>query len=191
MRAPPFRFLIAGCLGLALSTGAFAQAVTVPTVPAPQPIQPPRQIQIVQSHAEAAKELMVVSHTIDAFQNMLPAIMRQIGQSLTATNLTLQADPAQRAVFEEGMKAVEQDLANEREVLIADVALLYAARFSEAELKTIIAFMKTPEGQKFVALSPYIAQDSFRLAGAWSERVSQIAFEKIRAEMKKRNITLQ
>lgn len=170
--------------------------LTVPTVPAPSPVQGgqsqgSQRLEIKDSHLKAARELLVASKTLDAFDGLLPNILQQVGLTLTSQNLTVQADPKKRAALSASLKAVEESFSSEREKLYAQIALVYAARFSEPELLKIVEFMKSPEGQKFATLGPLIAQDSFRIANGWAERVGQEAFERVRAEMRKRGEALQ
>lgn len=164
--------------------------LVVPTVPAPVPVTAPpsaqQQIEIKDEHLQAARELITVSRTLDAFEGLLPNILQQVGLTLTSQNLTLQADQRKRSVLIESLKAIEESFAPEREKLYTQIALIYAARFTEAELRKIVEFLKSVEGQKFATVSPLVAQDSFRIANSWAERIGQEAFERVRAEMRRR-----
>ena len=164
-------------------------SLSVPTVPAPSPAtgpQVPQQIDIKDSHLQAARDLISASRIIDAFEGLLPNIIQQVGLTLTGQNLAVQADLKKRTALTESLKTVEEGFAADRERLYAQIALIYAARFSEAELRKIVEFLRSAEGQKFATVSPLVAQDSFRIANGWAERVGQEAFEKVRAEMRKR-----
>lgn len=146
----------------------------------------PQQIDIKDSHLQAARDLISASRIIDAFEGLLPNIIQQVGLTLTGQNLAVQADLKKRTALTESLKSVEEGFAADRERLYAQIALIYAARFSEAELRKIVEFLRSAEGQKFATVSPLVAQDSFRIANGWAERVGQEAFEKVRAEMRKR-----
>ena len=167
-------------------------SLTVPTVPAPSPANAPpaqqqqQQIEIKDSHLQAARDLIAASRIVDAFEGLLPNIIQQVGVTLTGQNLAVQADPKKRTALTESLKTVEEGFAADRERLYAQIALIYAARFTEVELRKIVEFLKSAEGQKFATVSPLVAQDSFRIANGWAERVGQEAFEKVRAEMRKR-----
>ena len=195
--------LIAGLTSLAASGPAFSQAPATPpasveapipqsTVPAPT-LAPrvQQQLEIKESHLQAARELLAAARTLDAFNGLLPNIMQQVGLTLTNQNLTIQADQRKRTTLIESLKAVEEGFAPDREKLYVQIALIYAARFSEQEMRKIVEFLNSPEGQKFATISPLVAQDSFRTANAWADRIGQEAFEKVRAEMRKRGQPLQ
>lgn len=187
---------LVACLGLA--TPALAQ----PTVPAPTPAGPPttgvpglpapgpQPVQIATSHAEAARELLQVTRGLAAFETLLPNIMRQISQTITSTNIGIQSDAPRRQALEQVLREVERDLTSERDQLLAGVALLYAARFTEPELRQLITFFKTPVGEKYTTLSATIAQEAFRSASQWAERTAQAAFQRVREQMRTRGFPL-
>jgi len=70
------------------------------------------------------------------------------------------------------------------------VALLYAQNFSEQELKEILAFYKTPAGQKLLKTQPKVIDASMQFASGWANKLSEEAVVKIREEMKKKGHNL-
>lgn len=170
-------------LGLASCGAASAQPQSVPA-PTPIPAQP--QVQIATSHADAARELLVVTRTLDPFNQILPNVMRQVSNALTSTNIDIQADPAKRTALEESLRDIERGFEAERDQLLAGMALLYAARFNEAELRQMIEFFRSPVGQKYVQTTPLIAQEAINSANQWAQRVGQAAFTRVREEMRRR-----
>jgi hypothetical protein len=69
---------------------------------------------------------------------------------------------------------------------VNDVAKLYASRFTEQELKDILAFYKSPLGRKLIVEEPAILDQSMKNAQVWAENLSQEVIAKMRTEMKKR-----
>jgi hypothetical protein len=172
-------------LGL-VGAGAAAAQQTVPA-PTPIPAPPPvRQIEIPTSHADAARELLTVSRTAEAFMQVLPNVMRQIGNTIISTNIAIQADPPRRTALEESLREVERQFEGDRDQMVATVALLYAARFTEAELRQLIDFYRSPLGQKYLQLTPQIANESVRSAQEWAQRLGQNAFQRVREDMRRR-----
>jgi hypothetical protein len=174
---------LALALGCALSGVAAAQPVSVPA-PTPIPAQP--QVTISTSHAEAARELLTVTRTLEPFNQILPNVMRQVSNALTSTNIDISADPAKRAALEEALRDIERGFEGERDQLLAGMAVLYAARFSEEELRQMVEFFRSPVGQKYVQLTPVIAQEAINSANQWAQRVGQGAFTRVREEMRRR-----
>jgi len=183
--------LIAVCPAAAQQSVPAPQPVN-PTVPAPVPLPMPapapqmQEVQIATSHAEAARELLQVTGAVQPFQQLLPNVMRQVAVGITQSNLTIQSDAPRRAAFEASVRAVEEALRAEQDQLLAGMALLYAARFTEPELRQLVTFFRSPVGQKYVTTTPMIAQESMRSAEAWAQRTFQAAFTQIREEMRRR-----
>ena len=70
--------------------------------------------------------------------------------------------------------------------MVDTTARYYASTFTEAELKDLIAFFKTPTGQKYLQLSPKILDGLAVEAQRWAERTSEQVMSRVRAEMAKR-----
>jgi hypothetical protein len=67
-----------------------------------------------------------------------------------------------------------------------DLAALYASRFTEADLKQILAFYKSPAGQKVIKEEPQILEVTMQQLKVWQERFGEEVLSRFRAEMKKR-----
>jgi hypothetical protein len=72
------------------------------------------------------------------------------------------------------------------EELVNEAARLYASRFSEQELRDVLAFYKTPLGRKIVTEEPAILEQSLQNAQSWADRLSEEIIGKFRAEMRKK-----
>jgi hypothetical protein len=70
--------------------------------------------------------------------------------------------------------------------LTDEVARLYATNFSEQELKDILAFYKSPAGQKLLAQQPKVVDASMKFAQDWANKLSDQVIAKMRDELKKR-----
>ena len=70
--------------------------------------------------------------------------------------------------------------------LLSDIARLYASRFTEAELKEIVTFYRTPTGKKVITLEPEVFDDAMTGLKGWQEKFAEEVFARFRAEMKKR-----
>ena len=68
--------------------------------------------------------------------------------------------------------------------------MLFARKFTEQELKEIIAFFKSSAGKKFLVEEPVTMQEGMARAEAWATRLSEQVMTRFRAEMKKRGHTL-
>ncbi len=62
---------------------------------------------------------------------------------------------------------------------------------SEAELKELAAFFKSPIGLKYVQTQPKVLDDIVKEMATWSQTVSEYVIIRARAEMAKRGHQLQ
>jgi hypothetical protein len=70
--------------------------------------------------------------------------------------------------------------------LLNEFAVVYASRFTEAELKEIVAFYRSPAGKKVIALEPQIFDDAVTNLQDQQEKFAEEVIRAFRAEMKKR-----
>jgi len=103
-----------------------------------------------------------------------------------AKRMFLQTNPMLGKDLNEVAAKLRGDLNPRTVEVVAEVARLYAVRFTEQELKDALAFYKSPLGQKLLVQEPLIADESMRSAASWAEKLSEEVIDKMRAEMKKR-----
>jgi uncharacterized protein len=66
------------------------------------------------------------------------------------------------------------------------IAQIYCNVFTEAELKDLLTFYKTPLGQKLINSEPQVIQGSLSYMTAWGRNFAEIVNGEFRAEMRKR-----
>jgi uncharacterized protein len=133
---------------------------------------------------QTAKELTKVTGATALFTPLIPGV---IGQ---ARNLFLQQNPGLAKDLNEISAQMRADLAPRFDELTAEVARLYAIHFTEAELKDLLAFYKTPLGTKLIAEQPKIGEESLKFAQDWANQLSEQVIAKMRDELKKRGHAL-
>jgi len=67
-----------------------------------------------------------------------------------------------------------------------EITRLYAINFTEQEMKELLAFFKSPLGQKLLKTEPRIAEQGVKFAQQWANDLSDEVISRMRAEMKKR-----
>src|ERR1700683_5401204 len=118
------------------------QAQTPPTLPPPP------------ENLAAARELIQVTKATDQFKTLLPIIMQGLKPAF------VQGRPEMEKNFDTVLPAVN-DVAARRVNELADaLAVIYASNFSVAEIHDLVAFYRTPTGQKYLAQQPVIARES-------------------------------
>ena len=127
-----------------------------------------------------AKELLTVKGANALFEPLLPGVIEQ------AKSLFLQTNPMLGKDLNEVAAKLRTEYAARSAEPLTDAAKLYAARFSEQELKDALAFYKSPLGRKLVVEEPNILDQSLKSAQTWANRLSEEVINKMRAEMKRR-----
>jgi hypothetical protein len=75
--------------------------------------------------------------------------------------------------------------------MIDNAARAFASRMTEAELKEVAAFYKTPAGKKYVEVQPVLLDDIVKDLATWTQNVSEYIMIRARAEMSKKGHQLQ
>jgi hypothetical protein len=158
--------LALGCL--ALSGAANAQAPAVPTAAA----------------IATAKELVSLKGGASMFDPLVPGVIESAKNSLVPTNPQLQQQ------LNEVAMQLRKEYDPKRAEILNEVAKVYAQRFTEVELKEIVAFYRTPIGKKMLTEEPLALDQSLKMAQAWATRFSDEVLERFRAEMKKKGYNL-
>ena len=169
------RALRAGALTIALAmlaSGAQAQQ------PAPKG-PPPSAAQI-----QLARDIIDASGAGRAFDGVIPTIMQQAYGSF------LQQNPDLQKQLVEAINAIRGDFEKRQPEVVALMAQAYASHFTEAELKDLITFYRSPSGQKLVKELPAVLDESFGAVRQWGAKTSEEFITALRAEMKKRGYTI-
>jgi uncharacterized protein len=127
-----------------------------------------------------AKELMQVKGATNMFDPLVPGIIE------SAKNAFLPTNPGLFRELNEVAAILRTQFASRRNEILDEIARLYAQRFSEAEMKEVIAFYKSPVGRKFVADEPEVIDQGLARTQAWSNKLSDDVLNRFRSEMKKK-----
>ena len=155
-------------LGLAL-TGVPAGAQQAP------PLKPASPAAIA-----AAKEILAMKNASAMYASAVPNIVQKTKDALLQANLNYQKDLNEVAVV------VAQKLAGREKEIGDGMATVYANEFSEQELKDLVAFYKSPLGQKLLAAEPRAIQFSMSYMNQWAQAFAETVNGEFRAEMRKR-----
>jgi hypothetical protein len=136
--------------------------------------------QVTPSALATARELLQVKGATNMFDPLIAGIVE------SAKNNLLPMNPALFKELTEVAALLSKEFGPRRAEVIDEIARLYAQRFTEAELKQVIAFYKTPVGKKFVTDEPAIIDQGLTRAQAWSQKLSEEILGRFRVEMRKR-----
>jgi hypothetical protein len=127
-----------------------------------------------------AKEIIVVKGSSDLYDSVVPGVIEQ------AKGVLLQANPLLGKDLNDVAGNLRTELAARKSDLFNDLAGLYAARFTEQELKEALAFYKSPLGKKISVTEPQIIEQSMNNMQTWANKFSEEVMIRIRTEMKKK-----
>jgi hypothetical protein len=132
----------------------------------------------------SAKELITLKGGHQMFDAIVPGTIEQ------AKNLFLPTNPNLNKPLTEVATQLRTEYSGKTDELFSEVAKAYASRFTEQELKEMVAFYKTPLGKKMLTDEPGAIEDGFGRAKDWANAFSQQMVTRMRAEMKKKGYDL-
>lgn len=132
----------------------------------------------------AARELIALTGSLTSVDELLPTFGEQIKrQSVSRPELAGDLDVV--------LKTLQPELELQRQQITNLVARDYAKYMSEAEMREVITFFKSPAGSKYIKSQPALVDDIVNDVSAWSEQVSEYVVTRVRAEMAKRGHLMQ
>jgi hypothetical protein len=129
---------------------------------------------------QVAKQLIAATGATAVFNPLIAGVVEQ------AKILFLQQNPALAKDLNEVAAKIRADLQPRFSEISDEVAKLYAANFTEQELKDVLAFYQSPSGKKLLTTQPKVIDASMGFAGDWANKLSDEVIAKMRDEMKKR-----
>jgi uncharacterized protein len=128
----------------------------------------------------AARELIVVKGGAAMFEPVIPGVIETAKNSLVPTNPNLTKE------LNDVAAQLRKDYDPKKAELVYEVALIYAKHFTEQELKELVAFYKSPLGQKMLKEEPLALDQGMKRAQDWSQEFSEAVLTRIRTEMAKK-----
>jgi hypothetical protein len=154
---------------------AIAFAVALVAVTAPAHAQQPSANAIA-----LAKEIIVAKGAASMYDPVIPSVVEK------AKGIFLQTNPMLGRDLNEVAARLRAEFSPRVAEIMTDAAKLYAARFTEQELKDTLAFYKSPLGKKIITEEPAILNKSMENVDIWGGKIAGEVMAKFRAEMKKK-----
>lgn len=127
-----------------------------------------------------AREIIDLKNTSTLMAPMVPGVIERVKSMLLQTSPTLRKD------LDDVANNLRKVFAARTTDLLTDISWVYASRFSEAELKEILTFYRTPTGKKLIVQEPLAFDDAMAGLPGWQEKFGEEVIARFRAEMKKR-----
>ncbi|PDT76751.1 DUF2059 domain-containing protein [Bradyrhizobium sp. C9] len=166
-----------------LSAAALAAGLALAAAPAMAQQQLPPMPKVKQSTPAAiaaAKEILTMKNVAVMYSGAVPGIIEKTKTGLLQQYLNYQKDLDEVAVI------VAKQFAGGEKEIGEGMAQIYAAEFTEQELKDLVTFYKTPLGQKLLTAEPTAINGSLQYMQQWAQQFGVIVNGQFKAEMKKR-----
>lgn len=131
-----------------------------------------------------AREVVESSGDTRAFDTIVLAILQQ------SMNMFLQQNPDLQKDLVASLQTIRPEFDKRRDEILDIASRVYASRFSEAEMKEILAFQRSTTGKKYVTSLPAIVRESNERTREWGAKLSEQVVERLRVEMKKKGHTI-
>jgi hypothetical protein len=132
----------------------------------------------------AAKQMMEMAGSAAQFDQVMPLMSQQMSQAFK--NLA----PGSATEIDDVFRQLVPRFVARKGELLDQIATLYATEMTLDELNAIVAFYKSPAGEKFASVQPKILRESMALGQRWGQRIGAEFAEEARRELKKRGIDL-
>ncbi|MGX5732971.1 DUF2059 domain-containing protein [Bosea thiooxidans] len=152
-------------LALLCAAPAFAQSTATP------------------SHLQAAREVVELTGVSQNIDN----VFREFEDAAKQMVVTRPEAAKDMAEIVGGLKPEAQKRSEE---MIKVATEIFAAKMTEADLKEVAGFFKSPVGQRYTALRPQAMGDLFKLLQPWSVTTTNYLFDRFSQEMRKRGHAL-
>ena len=170
--------LAASLVVMGAASAAWAQQPARPAQPPPQ-AQQPQAPQPSPSHLAVARDVVVLSGMTRTFDVIPPEMNEQIKKNaVTRPDLTKDLDQV--------LESLKPEMELQKQQMVNAAARIYATRMSEADLKEIAAFFKSPIGKKYVETQPQILDAMVVEIQEWTKQLAEYVMVRVRAEMSKR-----
>jgi hypothetical protein len=131
-----------------------------------------------------ANEILEIKGSMTIFEAVIPGVVEKSKATLLQMNPNLFKD------LNEVGTNLRKEFGPRLETLRAEIARIYAARFTEQEMKDTLAFFKSPLGKKILIEEPVFVDRSMSAAQDWAIKLNDEVLQRFRAEMKKRGHAL-
>ena len=133
-----------------------------------------------KSAISLANEILDIKGSMTIFEAVIPGVIEKSKSTLMQMSPNLFKD------LNDVANDLRKEFAPRLDTLRADVARIYATRFTEQEMKDTLAFYRSPLGKKILTEEPAFVDRSMAAAQDWAIKLNDEVLQRFRAEMKKR-----
>lgn len=172
------RLMAAGIALMMLASAVPAMAQGAPAAnPAPLPEPSAAQVQL-------SKELLNANGEGKSFDSLIPGIIEQAAGSF------VQGNPDLIRELRDVGNSLLPEFEKRKGEIVDILARTYSTYFTEAELRDMLEFYRSPTGRKLVEKRQAMLDTGLRSVQQWGAKLAKEMEERVRQEMKKRGFTI-
>jgi hypothetical protein len=127
-----------------------------------------------------ARDVIVAKGVGGLVEPVVRGVIENVKNTFVPTNPNLTRELNDVAVI------LHKELDSKSNEVIDQMARIYAARFTEQELKDLLAFYKSPLGQKYINEEPLAIDEAMKSAERWTDAFAETVMARMRSEMQKK-----
>ena len=130
-----------------------------------------------------AKQVIQLLHLQSLTQQIVTSVVTQVAQQLLAAN-----KGKDKAVRDYAENSLLPAFRAKQPLLDQQQSVILANRFTDDELRQILAFYRTGVGAKLLATGPVMTKEMFTFANGWASQVFNDLKPQMQPELKKRGL---
>jgi len=127
-----------------------------------------------------ARQLVAVARSADNVKTMLPSLVQALKSAI------VQGRPQVEKDYDAIAPVLIETFSSRLGEFTETVAVIYATTFSVEEMNDIIAFYRTSTGQKLLAKTPTVLQQSMAAGGQFGARIGRELQSRLIEELRKK-----
>jgi hypothetical protein len=132
----------------------------------------------------AARELVQTMHLTKQYEAILPAIITALKPSI------VQGRPEVDRQYDALVPVLIEGFGSRLTEMVDAIVVIYANNFSTEDLQAIIAFYKTPAGQRMLEKLPSLTQQTLTVGARFGKSVGEELRSKMIEELRKKGVNL-
>ncbi|SEG65153.1 DUF2059 domain-containing protein [Bosea lathyri] len=132
------------------------------------------------SHLQVAREIVDLTGVSQNIDGIYAEFADNTKQMVGTTRPEMVKD------VNEVLLALKPEADKRSEEVTKTAVEIFARKMTEADLKEVLAFFKSPVGQRYSALRPQAMEEIYKVLQPWSVQTSNYLFDRFSQEMRKR-----
>jgi hypothetical protein len=131
-----------------------------------------------------AREIIMIKGGNALYERIVPGVIEHVKNVFAPTN------PQLGKPLGEVTELLHKEFEPKKAEIVTEAAKIFAARFTEQELKDVVTFYRTPVGKKLATEEAASIDESMKRAQSWADDLAEKVMVRFRQEMKKKGFDL-